>query len=134
MIKFKSSDKHFLDNYNDGDYFKIEEINLYFSPVNPSSRYRQLSSENQKLNFLHTKRWNNLLNQKPINSGLPDSKEEAEAIKKMIEKGESRTRILNFFQRSEKVLGDIIKKNLEGELDNDDPYILAAKKLLDQTK
>ena len=133
MIKFNFNDRHLLDNHNNGDYFKVEEVNLNFSPVNPRSKYILLNSEHQKLNFLYTKRWNNLLNKKPINSGLPDSKEEAEAIKGMIEEGKSRERIFNYFQRSESVLHKIIKKTLAGELDDDDPYVIAAKRMLDQT-
>ncbi len=133
MIKFNFNDKHLLDNHNNGDYFKIEEVNLNFSPVNPKSKYIKLNSEHQKLNFLYTMRWNNLLNKKPINSGLPDSKEEAKAIKGMIKEGESRERIFNYFQRSENVLHKIIKKTLAGELDDDDPYVIAAQRILDQT-
>lgn len=133
MIKFNFNDKHLLDNYNNGDYFKVEEVNLHFSPVNPKSKYITLNSEHQKLNFLYSKRWNNLLNKKPINSGLPDSKEEAKAIKDMIEEGKSRERILYYFQRSESVLHKIIKKTLAGELDDDDPYVIAANRMLDQT-
>ena len=133
MIKFNFNDQHLLDNHNDGDYFKIEEVNLNFSPINPRSKYRQLTSKHQKLSFLYAKRWSNLLSKKPINSGLPDSKEEAKAIKDMIREGESRQRILNFFQRSESVLHKIIKKTLAGDLDDDDPYVIAANRMLDQT-
>ena len=133
MIKFNFNDKHLLDNYNNGDYFKVEEVNLHFSPVNPRSKYIMLNSKHQKLNFLYSKRWNNLLNKKPINSGLPDSKEEAKAIKDMIEEGKSRERIFFYFQRSESVLHKIIKKTLAGELDDDDPYVIAANRMLNQT-
>ena len=124
--------QQFLDNYNEGDYFKIEEIKINFTPINENSPYIELTSDNQRLMFLYTRRWNNLLKQKPINTGLPDSKEEAKAIKKMIEEGESRQRIFSFFQRSESVLHDIIKKNLEGRLDEDDPYAQTVKRIFDQ--
>ena len=132
LERFNLSDKQFLDNYNEGDYFKIEEIKINFTPINENSPYIELTSDNQRLMFLYTRRWNNLLKQKPINTGLPDSKEEAKAIKKMIEEGESRQRIFSFFQRSESVLHDIIKKNLEGRLDEDDPYAQTVKRIFDQ--
>ena len=112
LVKFNLSDKQFLDNYNEGDYFKIEEIKINFTPINENSPYIGLTSDNQRLMFLYTRRWNNLLNKKPINNRLPDSKEEAKAIKKMIEDGESRQRIFSFFQRSETVLHEIIRRTL----------------------
>ena len=37
------------------------------------------------------------------------------------------------FQRSESVLHNIIKKNLEGRLDEDDPYVQTVKRIFDQT-
>lgn len=133
LVKFNLSDKQFLDNYNEGDYFKIEEIKINFTPINENSPYIELTTDNQRLMFLYTRRWNNLLNKKPINTGLPDSKEEAKAIKKMIEDGESRQRIFSFFQRSKRVLHNIIKKTLAGELDHDDPFVLAAERMFNQT-
>ena len=54
-------------------------------------------------------------------------------VKDMIEKGKSRERIFYYFQRSESVLHKIIKKTLAGELDDDDPYVIAANIILDQT-
>tara|TARA_B100001175_G_C19511746_1_gene644353 strand:- start:3608 stop:4018 length:411 start_codon:yes stop_codon:yes gene_type:complete len=132
LVKFNLSDKQFLDNYNEGDYFKIEEIKINFTPINENSPYIGLTSDNQRLMFLYTRRWNNLLNKKPINNRLPDSKEEAKAIKKMIEDGESRQRIFSFFQRSETVLHEIIRRTLAGELEPDDPYVLAAERMLNQ--
>jgi len=132
LVRFNLSDKQFLDNYNEGDYFKIEEIKINFTPINENSPYIELTSDNQRLMYLYTRRWNNLLNKKPINNRLPDSKEEAKAIKKMIEDGESRQRIFSFFQRSENVLHEIIRRTLAGELELDDPYVLAAERMLNQ--
>lgn len=132
LVKFNLSDKQFLDNYNEGDYFKIEEIKINFTPINENSPYIRLTSDNQRLMFLYTRRWNNLLNKKPINNRLPDSKEEAKAIKTMIEGGASRQRIFSFFQRSETVLHGIIRRTLAGELEHNDPYVLAAKRMLNQ--
>ena len=131
--KFDGGKKKLLVHFNNGNYFKIEEINIHFSPINPHSKYSKLISKQDKLDFLHSKRLGNIDKNKPINTGLPDSKEESEAIKAMIEEGESRQKIFYFFQRSETVLHKIIKKTLAGELDDEDPYILAAKRILDQT-
>lgn len=133
MVKFNNSSSVILNNFQNGDYFKIEEVNPDFIAINPKSKYRYLSI-NQKLNNLISQRMDNLLNKKPINHGLPDTKEESEAIKDMIGEGESRDRIFYFFQRSETVLHKIIKKTLAGELEDDDPFVLAAQKILDQTK
>ena len=66
FVRFNLSDKQFLDNYNEGDYFKIEEIKINFTPINENSPYIELTSDNQRLMFLYTRRWNNLLKQKPI--------------------------------------------------------------------
>jgi len=133
VVKFNNSSSVILNNFQNGDYFKIEEVNPDFIAINPKSKYRYLSI-NQKLNNLISQRMDNLLNKKPINHGLPDTKEESEAIKDMIGEGESRDRIFYFFQRSETVLHKIIKKTLAGELEDDDPFVLAAQKILDQTK
>ena len=133
MVKFNNSSSVILNNFQNGDYFKIEEVNPDFIAINLKSKYRYLSI-NQKLNNLISQRMDNLLNKKPINHGLPDTKEESEAIKDMIGEGESRDRIFYFFQRSETVLHKIIKKTLAGELEDDDPFVLAAQKILDQTK
>ena len=54
FVRFNLSDKHFLDNYNEGDYFKIEEIKINFTPINENSPYIQLTSDNQRLMFLLT--------------------------------------------------------------------------------
>ena len=94
--------------------------------------YGNLRNEADKLDFLNSKRLDNINNNKPINSGLPDSFEENKAIIKFIEKGESRQKILDYFQRSEIVINKIIKEKLEGKLVDDDPYVIAAKKILDQ--
>ena len=48
----------------------------------------------------------------------------------MIEEGESRETIINFFQRSDNVMTKIIRRKLDGELESNDPYVLAAKKIL----
>ena len=50
----------------------------------------------------------------------------------MIEEGKSREEIVNFFQRSERVMKIIIGKKLDGELESNDPYVLAAKKIINQ--
>ena len=49
----------------------------------------------------------------------------------MIEEDESRETIINFFQRSKNVMTNIIRRKLDGELESNDPYILAAKKMLE---
>jgi hypothetical protein len=123
-----------LKKFNNGNFFKIEEININFEVKNTKSRYANLRNEADKLDFLNSKRLDNINNNKPINSGLPDSFEENKAISKFIEKGESRQKILDYFQRSEIVINRIIKEKLEGKLEDNDPYVIAAKKILDQVK
>ena len=132
--KHDGAKEKLLHDFNHGDYFKIEEVNIYFSPVNPVSPINNLITKEDRLDFLHAKRIDNINEGRPINHGLPGSKEENEAIAKMINERESRQRIFKFFQRSEKVLHQIIKKTLKGELKDDDPYVLAAQRILDQTK
>ena len=121
-----------LKKFNNGNFFKIEEININFEVKNTKSRYANLKNEVDKLDFLNSKRLDNINNNKPINSGLPDSSEEYKAIRKFIDKGESRHKILDYFQRSEIVINRIIKEKLEGKLVDDDPFVIAAKKILDQ--
>ena len=121
-----------LNEFNHGNYFKIEEVNIHFSPVNPVSPIARLITKQDKLDFLQAKRIDNINEGRPINHGLPESHEEGEAIARMIEEGESREEIVDFFQRSERVMKVIIGKKLDGELESNDPYVLAAKKIIDQ--
>ncbi len=121
-----------LNEFNHGNYFKIEEVNIHFSPVNPVSPIARLITKQDKLDFLQAKRIDNIKEGRPINHGLPESHEEGEAIARMIEEGKSREEIVDFFQRSERVMKIIIGKKLDGELESNDPYVLAAKKIIDQ--
>jgi hypothetical protein len=121
-----------LKKFNNLDFYRIEEININFETKNPKSRYATLKNEEDKLDFLNSKRLDNISNNKPINSGLPDSYDESNAINKFIERGGSRQEILNYFQRSEIVIDRIIKDKLDGKLEDNDPYIIAAKKILGQ--
>ncbi len=130
--KLKGVKEKLLNDFNHGNYFKIEDINIHFSPVNPVSRIARLISKQDRLDFLQTKRIDNINEGRPINHGLPESHEEGEAIAKMIEEGKSREEIVNFFQRSERVMKIIIGKKLDGELESNDPYVLAAKKIINQ--
>tara|TARA_Y100001970_G_scaffold279088_1_gene385842 strand:+ start:141 stop:644 length:504 start_codon:yes stop_codon:yes gene_type:complete len=130
--KLDGAKEKLLNDFNHGNYFKIEEVNIYFSPVNPRSPIAKLITKEDRLDFLQTKRVDNINNGKPINHKLPESHEEGEAIAKMIEEGKSRDSIINFFQRSESVLTEIIKKKIDGDLESNDPYVLAAMKILDK--
>ena len=130
--KFDETKEKLLNEFNHGHYFKIEEVNINFSPVNPVSPIARLITKEDRLDFLQVKRIDNINEGRPINHGLPESHEEGEAIAKMIEKGKSREEIVNFFQRSEKVMKIIIGKKLDGELESNDPYVLAAKKIIDE--
>tara|TARA_B100000768_G_C11028078_1_gene268915 strand:- start:36 stop:548 length:513 start_codon:yes stop_codon:yes gene_type:complete len=133
-IKNKLSDekKRLSKRFNDGDFFKIEEVNIHFKAKNPRSRFATLISPDDKLDLLKSKRIDNINDNKPINSGLPDSYEESEVMSEFIELGESRQAILNYFQRSESVIDRIIKEKLDGKLEDNDPYVIAAKKILGQ--
>ena len=122
-----------LKKFNDGDFFRIEEINIHFKPKNLSSLILDFLTEEDKLDFLNSRRLDNINNNKPINSGLPNSAEENETIRKFLEIGESREIIIDYFQRSESVLTRVITEILQGKLEDDDPYVIAAKKILDQT-
>ena len=120
-----------LEDFNNGDFFKIEEININFTPVNPMSpiaRYRY--TPQQRADFIYARRLDNINENKRYSSGLPESHEEGNAIAQMIEDGESRETIINFFQRSDRVMTKIIRRKLDGELESNDPYVLAAKKIL----
>ena len=119
--------------FNDGNFFKIEEVNIHFKAKNPRSKFATLISTADKLDFLKSKRLDNIDKNKPINSGLPDSYEESKVISEFIEVGESREVILNYFQRSESVINRIIKEKLDGQLEDNDPYVIAAKKILGHT-
>ncbi len=130
--KFDGGKKKLLVHFNNGNYFKIEEINIHFSPINPHSKYSKLISKQDKLDFLHSKRLGNIDKNKPINTGLPESHEEGELIAKLIEEGETRESIINFFQRSKTVMNRIIREKLDGKLESNDPYVLAAKKIINQ--
>ncbi len=120
-----------LEDFNNGNFFKIEEININFTPVNPMSpiaRFRY--TPQQRSDFIYARRLDNINENKRYNSGLPESHEEGNAIAQMIEDGESRETIINFFQRSDSVMTKIIRRKLDGELESNDPYVLAAKKIL----
>ena len=130
--KHDGAKEKLLHDFNHGDYFKIEEVNIHFSPVNPVSPIARLITKQDKLDFLQAKRIENIKEGRPINHGLPESHEEGEAIARMIEEGKSREEIVDFFQRSERVMKIIIGKKLDGELESNDPYVLAAKKIIDQ--
>ena len=111
-----------LEDFNNGDFFKIEEININFTPVNPMSpiaRYRY--TPQQRADFIYARRLDNINENKRYNHGLPESHEEGNAIAQMIE---------DFFQRSDRVMTKIIRRKLDGELESNDPYVLAAKKIL----
>jgi len=125
--------KILLKRFNDGNFFKIEEVNIHFKAKNPRSKFATLISAADKLDLLKSKRLDNIDKNKPINSGLPDSYEEGKVISEFIEGGESRQAILNYFQRSESVINRIIKEKLDGQLEDNDPYIIAAKKILGHT-
>lgn len=125
--------KSLLKRFNDGNFFKIEEVNIHFKAKNPRSKFATLISTADKLDFLKSKRLDNIEKNKPINSGLPDSYEESKVISEFIEGGESREVILNYFQRSESVINRIIKEKLDGKLDDNDPYVIAAEKILGHT-
>ena len=130
--KLDEAKNKLLNDFNHGNYFKIEEVNIHFSPVNPVSRIARLITKQDRLDFLQAKRIDNINEGRRINHGLPESHEEGEAIARMIEEGKSREEIVNFFQRSERVMKIIIGKKLDGELESNDPYVLAAKKIINQ--
>lgn len=128
---FDNNQIHRLEDFNNGNFFKIEEININFEPVNamsPIARFRY--TPEQRADFIHARRLDNINENKRYNSGLPESHEEGNAIAQMIEDGESRETIINFFQRSDNVMTKIIRRKLDGELESNDPYVLAAKKIL----
>jgi len=132
---FDNSQKQRLEDFNNGNLFKIEEININFKPVNPMSPIARFEyTPEQRADFIYARRLDNINKNKPFNSGLPESHEEGNAIAKMIEEGESRETIINFFQRSNNVMTKIIKRKLDGELESNDPYVLAAGKILEELK
>ena len=128
---FDNIQNHRLEDFNNGNFFKIEEIDINFKPINPMSpiaRFRYTAE--QRADFIYARRLDNINENKRLNSGLPESHEEGNAIAQMIENGESRETIINFFQRSDNVMTKIIRRKLDGELESNDPYVLAAKKIL----
>ena len=129
---FDNSQNHRLEDFNNGNFFKIEKININFKPVNEMSPIARFEyTPEQRADFIYARRLDNINENKPFNYGLPESHEEGNAIAKMIEEDESRETIINFFQRSKNVMTNIIRRKLDGELESNDPYILAAKKMLE---
>ena len=49
--KHDGAKEKLLHDFNHGDYFKIEEVNIYFSPVNPVSPINNLITKEDRLDF-----------------------------------------------------------------------------------
>jgi len=104
--------KALIKDYHDviiSDFFIIEEEYPNFTPLNSKSPYNNLFGSFEKINFLREKRLENFNMGKPLNSGLPESSEEKERIKKMKENEKDFLDIVRYFQRSESVIKEILR-------------------------
>ena len=90
------------------DFFRIEDINNDFVPINPKSPFNDLIGSYEKIAALRKMRVDNANNKKPLNSGLPNTNEEIAALKSKKNLGLSLSDLTDYFQRS----GNVIKQML----------------------
>jgi SAM-dependent methyltransferase len=90
-------------------FFKIEDHNLNFKPINPMSPYNDLSKPYQKVEFLRSKRISNINKNLPFNHGIPNSRFENNLIVSWRKEGKSLKEITDYFQRRETVIKSILK-------------------------
>ncbi len=96
-----------LENIN---FFKIEDHDVNFLPLNPMSPYNDLIGSYEKVEFLRSKRISNMNKNLPFNNGLPNSILENNLIRSWRKEGKSIQEIHEYFQRYETVIRGILKE------------------------
>ncbi len=92
------------------DFFRIEDINIDFIPSNKASPFNDLIGSYEKIAVLRKMRVDNANNEKPLNSGLPNSNEEIVALKSKKNSGLSLSDLADYFQRSENVIKQMLNE------------------------
>ena len=92
------------------DFFRIEDINNDFVPINPKSSFNDFIGSYEKIEALREMRVDNANNKKPLNSGLPNTNEEREALKSKKNLGLSLSDLADYFQRSENVIKQMLNE------------------------
>ena len=98
------------EDLHDINFFKIEDLDVNFVPINPMSPYNDLFGSYEKVEFLRTKRISNINKNLPFNNGLPNSKLENNLIISWRKEGKSIQEIYEYFQRNETVIRGILKE------------------------
>ena len=92
------------------DFFRIEDINNDFVPINPKSPFNDFIGSYEKIEALREMRVDNANNKKPLNSGLPNTNEERAALKSKKNLGLSLSDLADYFQRSENVIKQMLNE------------------------
>lgn len=99
-----------LEDLENIKFFKIEDHDIDFIPINPMSPYNHLIGSYEKIEFIRSKRISNINRNIPFNSGLPNSILENKLINSWRKQGKSIQEIIEYFQRGERAIRGILKE------------------------